>query len=336
MAVQNKRFELEIALENKWQIETKEFVDYWFTKDAQVELLALLIEIEKLPNPTYKNFFKIVFSSIIITKSGGVSNALDLAHTRPHKAKVITNKNLPQQMPRLFKEGFSSYSSTKTIKPAILEFKKRALQNIKSLIDVPIDLQKPLIVTGNTTHLPLQDNFIDLVVTSPPYASNAIDYMRAHKFSLIWFGFPIPSLTKKRKEYIGAEGSLVNITNLTLPNNIDSIVNQLAEIDSKKALSVKKYYLENYQIFYEVFRVLKPGKFLIYVVGSSVIRGIDIDIANCLKVIGESIGFSTPKIGIRNINRDRRMLPISRIQNQESSIEKRMQNEYVIGFQKPE
>ena len=53
--------------------------------------------------------------------------------------------------------------------------------------------------------LPLEDASVDLIITSPPYASNAIDYMRAHKFSLVWLGYPIDNLSKKRKEYIGGE-----------------------------------------------------------------------------------------------------------------------------------
>ena len=42
-----------------------------------------------------------------------------------------------------------------------------------------------------------------LIVTSPPYANNAIDYMRAHKFSLVWLGWKIDDLTNIRKQYLG-------------------------------------------------------------------------------------------------------------------------------------
>ena len=52
--------------------------------------------------------------------------------------------------------------------------------------------------------LPLADGSVDLIVTSPPYA-NAIDYMRAHKFSLVWLGQPIANLSHLRGKYIGAE-----------------------------------------------------------------------------------------------------------------------------------
>ncbi|QLQ06260.1 MAG: hypothetical protein HZY76_09565 [Anaerolineae bacterium] len=58
---------------------------------------------------------------------------------------------------------------------------------------------------GDAQALPLPDTSVDLIVTSPPYASNAIDYMRAHKFSLVWLGRPIAALTQRRKDCIGGE-----------------------------------------------------------------------------------------------------------------------------------
>lgn len=41
---------------------------------------------------------------------------------------------------------------------------------------------------------------VDLIVTSPPYANNAIDYMRAHKFALVWFGWKIDDLARIRSQ----------------------------------------------------------------------------------------------------------------------------------------
>lgn len=334
-AIDDNKNALEETLSTRWDIESKEFIDFWFSKSTQIELIALLREIEKLPSPQLVNFFKLVFSSIIITKSGGVSNALDLAHTRPHKAKTITHKSAPVPNLQLFRESTTSYSSSKIIRSALVEFRKKAIINIRSLTDIAQDAFLPTISLGDTRQLPLAEESVDLIITSPPYASNAIDYMRAHKFSLVWFGYPISTLSKKRKEYIGSDAIGSKQYYNAFPENTTKIIDLINSADAKKALSVSKYYFESTQILKELFRILKPGKTLIYVIGSSVIRGIDINVAACLQELGESVGFKIPKIGIRNINRDRRMLPTSRIHNQESLIEQRMHNEFVIGFYKP-
>lgn len=72
-----------------WTPKTRDFVDYWFMPQTQLELLALSYVIDELEDASLHQFFRLIFSSIIITKSGGVSLARDLAHTRPHRAKVI-------------------------------------------------------------------------------------------------------------------------------------------------------------------------------------------------------------------------------------------------------
>ena len=59
-------------------------------------------------------------------------------------------------------------------------------------------------IAADSRSLPLSDNSVDLIVTSPPYA-NALDYMRAHKFSLVWLGQRVGELGNLRGRYIGAE-----------------------------------------------------------------------------------------------------------------------------------
>ena len=41
------------------------------------------------------------------------------------------------------------------------------------------------------------------------------------------------------------------------------------------------------------------------------------------------------RIGTRKLDRNRRMMPVSRIANSEPGIERRMHNEHVIGLWKP-
>lgn len=83
-----------------------------------------------------------------------------------------------------------------------------------------------------------------------------------------------------------------------------------------------------------MFRVMRPDKAAIVVVGNSVMRGMDTQTQNCLAEIGESIGFEVPKIGIRKIDRNKRMLPAGAVLDTDSQIQQRMHVEYVIGFYK--
>lgn len=306
----NKKDTLLRSLNSRFDTQTKKFMDYWFLKETQMELLALVEEIERLSDPSLRRFFKLVLSSIIITKSGGISLAYDLAHTRPHKVK--------DKVPR---------SATE-------EFEKRLNKSIKSMSQLVWGAGQADVLCNNAQRLGLDDNSIDLIVTSPPYAANAIDYMRAHKFSLVWFGYDIRFLSKMRGNYIGGE-RINNFRMDDLPDYSSGIVSKVTQKDAKKGNVLKRYYTEMSRSLSEMFRVLKPGKAAVIVVGSSVMRGIDTETAKCLGEIGVDVGFDLANIAQRKLDRNKRMMPARKHDNPVSQIEKRMHKEYIIGFLKP-
>ncbi len=310
---------------------TIEFIDYWFADTVQIEILALKTEIEKIEEVKVKNFFKLILSSIIITKTGGVSLALDLAHTRPHKAKTIFSKD--GQILAGDKSETNSHL-IKTLRSPIEEFKKKFNQNLRGVLASTFSGLTPNITFGNAQNLALPSNSVDLVVTSPPYASNAIDYMRAHKFSLVWFGFPINALTEKRKTYIGSEG-FANFPEVKLPDSVEKIIHELSQRNKSKGISLRRYYVEMTLVLSELYRVLKREKTAIFVVGNSTLAGVDVQVDNSLFEIGKQVGFEIPKVVIRQLDRNRRMMPASSLVDQNSQIQQRMHNEFVIGFYKP-
>jgi hypothetical protein len=86
-SLQQDGTELRREFENRFRDAEREFMDYWFLPSTQLELMALIREIECVRDTNIRKFLELTFSAIIITKSGGVSIARDLAHTRPHRAQ---------------------------------------------------------------------------------------------------------------------------------------------------------------------------------------------------------------------------------------------------------
>ena len=84
-----------------------------------------------------------------------------------------------------------------------------------------------------------------------------------------------------------------------------------------------------------MYRVLKPEKSAIVVVGNSTLAGVDARVDNSLVEIGEMVGFQVPMVGIRQLDRNRRMLPAGLSVDKNSQIQQRMHEEFVIGFYKP-
>lgn len=335
LAVQRNQETLVVALTERFDPKTRVFVDYWFAPETQMELMALIREIEKIADPQLRAFFELAFSAIIITKTGGVSFAFDLAHTRPHRAKMIYSQDGKIILGREWANSSNPRVAflTKTLRSPLEEFQRRVEKNLQGLFHFKAD-QIPLILKECEAQcLPLEDASVDLIVTSPPYASNAIDYMRAHKFALVWFGYPIGKLSNMRGEYIGGESSS-KFEFEPLPTFAENIVRSIGDLDNKKGRVLHRYYSEMTHTFREMYRVLRPEKVAIVIVGNSIIRGQDTQTATCLAEIGKAIGFDVPKIGIRNLDRNRRMLPAGQQLNLDSQIQQRMHKDYIICFYK--
>ncbi len=288
---------------------TRKFVEYWFPESARKELAALAMAIEEVEKPAERRFFELTFSATIIAKSGSVSLARDLSHSRPHR------------------------DLSKKTKSPLTQFGVRLEKNIKSLAELPTEGQA-WILTGDARALPLKDGSVDLIVTSPPYA-NAIDYMRAHKFSLVWFGHSVDNLSRIRARYIGSERTK-DFTPAPMPGYVNEVLTELQKLDRKKAKVLWKYFTEMAQVLKEMLRVLSPGRPAVVVVGTSVMRGMDVQTHTCIAEVARSVGFDVVGVAQRNLDRNRRMMPTSFVGKSDSQIEQRMHREFVIGLMKPE
>lgn len=297
------------ALDTRFDAKTRQFIDYWFFPGTTKELMALLLAMEDYPQGSAaRELLEVVFSGIIVTKSGGVSRACDLAHSRPH------------------------IDQGRKYKSAIKAFEKRLAKFSPVISALPDHAPHAGILQCSVRNLAVKDDTVDLIVTSPPYA-NAIDYMRANKFSLAWLGTSVTELGRLRSKYIGSEAA-GNAAPGQLPFFTEGLLHGLRSLDSRKEAVLRKYYVEMREAIAEMRRVLLPGHYAIVVVGTSTMRGMDVRTPYCLADIAKhDAGFDVAGIMHRSLDRDRRMMPFS---NGTTQIEQRMGREEVILLKKPE
>jgi DNA modification methylase len=300
------REKIERSFSDRFDEKTKTFINYWFLPRTQRELMALVLAIQSVADEPTRRFFELTLSSIIVTKSGGVSMARDLAHTRPHLDK------------------------TKTAKNALEQFSFRLQKNLKSVEGLKASGGVASIIAGDARILPIASRAIDLIITSPPYA-NAIDYMRAHKFSLVWLGNSISDLSRLRASYIGSE-RIGCAERDDLPDRPQRIIYELRQRDQKKGGILQKYFVEMKAMLSEAFRVLREDSAAIVVVGTSKMRGIDTQTQFCLADIGSTLGFDVVGVTQRAMDRNKRMMPAHFGKKDRSRIENRIHEEYVIGL----
>jgi len=295
------------AMADRFDGKTRHFIDYWFYPATSRELMALILAIEEHNEGTpIREFLEVMFSSTIVTKSGGVSRARDLAHSRPHLDPGKKPKN-----------------SIKALEQRLIKF-------APVIAGLPDHEPHVIIKQWDAKKLGLADCSVHLIVTSPPYA-NAIDYVRANKFSLVWLGRSITDLGRVRGSYIGSE-STRNVKMGRIPSITEGVLGPLRDKDGKKEAILRKYLHDMRDAIGEMHRVLVPGRYAILVVGTSTMRGIDVKTPYCLADIAvERIGFELWEIRHRSLDRDRRMMPFA---GGRTRIERRMETEQVIILKK--
>lgn len=139
------------------------------------------------------------------------------------------------------------------------------IKSVKSFVDVTKELNLKLgkveIKKGDSRNLPLEDNSIDGIITSPPY-SIALDYVSNDSHALKVLG---GNLSEIREYFIGVRGRGSERINL---------YNE----DMKKSYN-------------EMYRVLKSGKFAVIVIGNATYMGEEIKTVEFTIDYCQKIGF---------------------------------------------
>jgi len=303
--------QLDVLFERIFDTETKDFIRYWFPLRSRRSLLALWLGIQNINSVTTRNALALAFSRSIIAKTSGASLAIDLPHTRPHK--------------RAYKKVVDPLQTfARRVDELLRRLNESRKENFSAI---------PSIRAGDARKLPYQSGSIDLVITSSPYA-NAIDYVRAHKFSLVWMGHSVTELAGLRAKMIGAERGERNIR-----EDFKWLENWLPrpspKVNRRRAI-LRHYFYDLDEVIQQIHRVLDDGGASVFIVGRSTIGRRAIDTPAILVRIAERRGFKHVGTKMRRINPMRRSLPFATSKRLASGLGKRMSEEAVIGFAKQE
>ena len=289
---------------------TKKFVRFWFDLKNRKQLAALSKHISLIRSESLRIFLWTAFSRMIITKKVGVSLAMDISHSRPHKVYDVA----PVTPFELF-----LISVEKVIKGN--PFTKKAGEFPETNISC-----------GDSRSMEYEDNFFDMVITSPPYL-NAIDYLRGHKLSLVWMRHSIEKIRELRSTNIGAE------VREELPDQqhiIEAlkVAGKVKQLPSRQKGFLIRYIVDMDKVCSEIARVLKPGGKVIYVIGDCTTKGVFVSNSRAIKYLSEYHGFELVNREERLLPENRRYLPPPTNNNAGSQLQSRMRKEIIITMRK--
>ena len=293
------------------RLDDRRFIDYWFPTESQTQLCALADAIEDETKGKEKDFAWVVFSSLIISKSAGASLALDLSRSRPHK-----HRDKEVVLPF---DGWGRRFRTAVTR---LPFKNTGGE-FESTVSSAVR-------RGDARKLSIKDQIVDLVLTSPPYL-NAIDYLRAHKFSLVWMGHTLTELRELRGTMIGSERGLWDLDGLPpdLENRMDYVLKQ-----GRVRAQHRRYLSDLATVLAEIARVLRPGGLVFLAVGPTIISSKRTDAASVVTALGERVGLRLVGSIARQLRAKDRSLPLPLATGTSGPLSLRMRREVIVALRK--
>jgi len=290
--------------------ETKKFLRYWFDDINRKQLKALSARIAATRDYIVRCVLWCAFSRLIIAKQAGASRALDLSHSRPHRV-----------------------DSKAPIRP--LAFFLSAVKTV--LNGTPFDRSSTAppasVDLADARQLPLGDATVDVVITSPPYL-NAIDYLRGHKFALVWMGYTIGELRKVRSENIGTEASRAATPTSEVAAKAFRAMRCISRLPRRHQAMLARYALDMNDALREISRVLVPRGRAILVVGDCSIRGVYVHNSRAIAALAEEHGFRVESISRRRLPANRRYLPPPSISSSGDRFGNRLRTEVLLRLSK--
>ena len=288
--------------------ETTRFVGYWFANNQRGDLRRLSATLRGRVGPVW-DALRIALSRLIITKEPRASLARDTSHSRPHKVIDDSDFDVMQELLRS------------------AEWLARRLEEQPPKGQVQARF-------GDARHLfEIAESSIDAAISSPPYL-NAIDYLRGHRLSLVWFGYRLSDLRRLRADSIGSERAAAQEMGASDIGELVDAADPPGCLSGREKRMVQRYALDMIAVLKELHRVLRSAGSVVLVVGNSCLRGVFVANSDLITRAAEKVGLRPEGMTERPLPASRRYLPPP-AEEQGPNLDSRMRTETILTFSRP-
>jgi site-specific DNA-methyltransferase (cytosine-N4-specific) len=250
-------------------------IEYWFDEDVIEELAKLRAGILGIEDTALQNLFKVSLSETIRL----VSKA-DLSEFKLIRAKRTKKRDV--------KLVFEAIARRNIARLSILS---------KQKLTAHVDIRQVNVLDS----LPIEDESVDLLITSPPYGDSktTVAYEQFSKLSIKWLGLDDGyrrfQLGEQRKAY-----------EHVLPSEeLNECLEKIKRVDPKRAREVSNFYTDLYKAFENISKKVKPGKYAVVVVGNRKVRGVELPTDKICADFFRQLGFVHKITLIREISNKR-------------------------------
>ncbi len=259
-----------IVIDNYNRIVDANYLKNWFPENTLKKIIFIQEIIKLFNNETYKLFSKVILSNLL----------REYSYQDPSQLRIRRRRDTPpENLIEVFKNNLNE--QTENLEKFQLLDRFKLTSNIQNYLG---DI-RTLIKSTN-----LKANSIDLLITSPPYAT-ALPYVDTDRLSLFVFGFADKStfreleeslignreITKSKREKLDKELER-NFESSVLPIEIVQLLKKIYLLNKDASVGFRrkntaallyKYFLDMHYGISQISKVLKKNKFAFFVVGKN-------------------------------------------------------------------
>lgn len=258
----------EVEIEAKSEIPDLANIENWYTDSVLEQLRILKGNILKIEGVGLRNLCLLAFASILVDVSNGGYDP-SLGYRRDSDGEIIENE---ANVYKAFQDKLLSF---------VTDVEKKAVNRVTEYGDSLV------MVSDGENHPALSPQSVDLLVTSPPYVNN-MNYVRQTRPHLYWLDYWADRSRKKFEDnMMGSYWQVVRKHEIDTEyptETLDSVVDEITRKEPERehlggpgwARYVKRYFNDTGHAFEQHYKLLSPGSYAVYVVGNSVIKGVNV------------------------------------------------------------
>lgn len=228
-------------------------IDFWF-KDKVTERLSIIKSlIEQIKDENVKNFFLVIFSETV--------------------RRVSNTRNKEFKLYRMDKEKLENYNPD--VFGEFEEIANKSINGMREYLKVKTGLKPEIKLFSSMKELPIKENSIDLIVTSPPYGDSktTVAYGQFSRLALQWLDYE--NINSLDNELLGGKATKDLDVKINSPI-LKEIIKKIAEKDEKRAREVLSFYEDFDKVVIQLNRVMAKNGYVCFVVGNRTVKGINI------------------------------------------------------------
>lgn len=285
----------EVTIEAKAETPGLANIENWYTDEVLEQLRILKGNIKQIDDVGFRNLCLLAFAAILVDVSNGGYDP-SLGYRRDSEGEIIENQ---ANCARAFEDQLTDL---------VDDVDQKVLNR-----DDPHG--QALVLNSDGEEYPgLEDECVDLLVTSPPYCNN-MNYIRQTRPHLYWLDYWADRSRRKFEDnMMGSYWQIVRNQEIEMKyptETLEAVTDEIRQQEPEReelggpgwARYVVRYFNDTGNALEQHYRLLTPDSYAVYVVGNSVIKGVNTPVGDILaEMVDEHFDFEVVESPVHSTN----------------------------------